>query len=305
MARRIGLSPAIVTAARGRLGTQSADVSQFINRLHHELQDIEHERTALRQREQELSRERSRLELEGVKEQRAKVRELEQKLESVLKDFDYRARELMRGIEDRAAQQKVSKLAERRVAQMRREFSEEFKSAVVAHRTGADKQDPNARPHLVGNVAVGDTVKLRSLGKNAVIQRQIDPDTFEVAIGMMKMRARRDDIAQVVSRREEETPLQSARSRGINVRVAVEDAPAMELNVIGRTVDEATDELQKFLDRAFLAGVPQVRVVHGTGTGALRKALRAHLNRHPQVAFVAEAAQNAGGGGATGVDLKR
>ena len=57
-----------------------------------------------------------------------------------------------------------------------------------------------------------------------------------------------------------------------------------EINVIGRNVDEATDEVEKFLDRAFLAGLPRVRIVHGTGMGILRKALRAYLQRHPQVA---------------------
>ena len=58
--------------------------------------------------------------------------------------------------------------------------------------------------------------------------------------------------------------------------------------MIGRNVDEATDQVEKFLDRAFLAGLPRVRIVHGTGMGILRKALRAYLQRHPQVATVAE-----------------
>jgi len=62
--------------------------------------------------------------------------------------------------------------------------------------------------------------------------------------------------------------------------------------------------LEKFLDRAFLSGSSRVRIVHGTGTGALRRALRAHLKSHPQVALVTEAPQNEGGGGATVVDLK-
>ena len=77
-----------------------------------------------------------------------------------------------------------------------------------------------------------------------------------------------------------------------------------EINVIGRNVDEATDEVEKFLDRAFLAGLPRVRIVHGTGMGILRKALRGYLQRHPQVATVSEPPHNEGGQGATVAELK-
>jgi DNA mismatch repair protein MutS2 len=78
-----------------------------------------------------------------------------------------------------------------------------------------------------------------------------------------------------------------------------------ELNVIGRTVEEATGEVEQYLDRAFLAGLPRVRIVHGMGMGVLRKALRAQLERHPHVALVAEASPSEGGAGATVVDLRQ
>jgi DNA mismatch repair protein MutS2 len=307
MALRLGLDPETIAAARQRLGTQAEDIGRFLDQLHRQITEIEGERQRLREREQAVAREQSRLSAEGMKEQRAKVRELEQKIESILKDFEYRMRETVRAIEDRAAQQKASRESERRIAQLRREFSEQFKATVVAHRTGADRDDPQAQPHVVRNVAVGDTVKLRSLGKNGEVRRQIDDNTFEVAVGAMKMRIARDDIAQVISAGGGSTsPLEAIRgSRGISVSMAGSGENfATELNVIGRTVDEATDELEKFLDRAFLSGSSRVRIVHGTGTGALRRALRAHLKSHPQVALVAEAPQNEGGGGATVVDLK-
>jgi DNA mismatch repair protein MutS2 len=177
----------------------------------------------------------------------------------------------------------------------------------VAHRTGADRGDPQAQPHIVRNVAVGDTVKLRSLGKTGEVRRRIDDNTFEVAVGAMKMRVARDDIAQVVSSAaaSSTSPLSVARgTRGISVSMSDNEAASTELNVIGRTVDEATEELERFLDRAFLSGTSRVRIVHGTGTGALRRALRGHLKNHPQVALVSEAQQSEGGGGATVVDLK-
>ena len=77
-----------------------------------------------------------------------------------------------------------------------------------------------------------------------------------------------------------------------------------EINVIGHTVDDATREVEKFVDRAFLAGLPRVRIVHGSGMGILRKALRQYLQKHPHVESVAEPPQQEGGGGATVAELR-
>ncbi len=308
IASRLGLNAEIIGSARTRLNTQTQDIGRFLDQLHAQIEAITAERASLKTKEQEVAREKNRLEVEGLKEWRTKVREMEVKLQSLLKDFEYQMRETVRAIDDRAAQQKLSKDAERRIAKLRREFSEQFNSSVVAGHTGADRGDVNAQPHIVRHVSAGDTVKLKSLGKTAVVQRQIDDKIFEVAVGLMKMRVNREDIAEVVRNPEKTpsmTPLQAARKRGVSVSVAEPDENMnWELNVIGRNVEEATDELEKFLDRAFLAGLPRVRIIHGTGMGILRKALRAYLNRHPQVATVTEPPHNEGGQGATVAELK-
>src|SRR6202043_1133690 len=136
IARRLGLNPTIIESARARLGTQARDVGQFLDKLHAELRDAEGERLRLKTREEELEREKARLASEGRTDQQAKVREMEKKLESVLRDFEYHAREAVNAIQDRAAAQKLSKDAERRIAKLRREFREQFDSTVVAHATG-------------------------------------------------------------------------------------------------------------------------------------------------------------------------
>ncbi len=304
IAQRLGLSAEIVAAARQRLNTQTQDIARFLESLHEQLDALDVELGRVRRLEQELAKERARLDTEGLKEWRAKVRELETQLASLMKDFEYRARETVRAVEDRAAQQKLSKQAEQRIARLRREFQESFNTAVVAQHTGADRGDKNAQPHVVRHLAAGDQVKLRSLGKVATVQRQIDDNTFEVAVGPMKMRVARDEIAEVIAARGA-SPIEAARRRtGISVSVAEPDATATEINVIGKTADEAQDEVEKFLDRAFLAGMARIRVIHGTGMGVLRRTLRAWLEKHPQVATVTEAAQNEGGAGATIVELR-
>src|SRR5437588_7708430 len=238
IAQRLGLSSKIIQSARARVGTQTQDVARFLDRLHAQLGAAEAERLRLRSREQELEREKSRLAVEGKKEQQAKVREMEKKLESLFRDFEYHARETVNAIQDRAAAQKLSKEAERRIAKLRREFREQFDSTVVAHSTGADKGDPHAQAHVVKHVSEGDTVKVKSVGRPAVVARRLDDNHFEVEIGAMKMKIERDDIAEVLVRAAD-SPVKAARARGISISLQNEasdlNTPS-EINVIGRTV---------------------------------------------------------------------
>jgi DNA mismatch repair protein MutS2 len=303
-AQRLGMNAEIVKAARAKLSTQTQDVARFLDRLHSDLKELGREREGTRRREQELDREVKRLEAGGAQEQRQKTREFERKMESLLRDFEYQVRESANAVQDRAAAQKLSKEADRRIAKLRREFKEQFDASVVAHKTGADAGDPNARPHEVKRISEGDTVKLKSLGRSAVIKRKIDEDTFEVEVGAMKMKVPRHDVAEVVAHGGS-SPVAAARAKGISVSLHSDDLNLpTEINVIGQTVDTATREVEKFVDRAFLAGMPRVRIVHGHGMGVLRKAIRQFLQQHPHVEKLIEPAQNEGGAGATVVELR-
>jgi DNA mismatch repair protein MutS2 len=304
IAQRLNLNLSIIAAARSRLSSQSRDLSRFIDRLHAELREAESERLRLKSSEEALARERSRLSAEGRREQQAKIREMEKKLENLFRDFEYHAREAINALQDRAAAQKLSRDADRRVSKLRREFREQFDSTVVSHSTGADRDDPHAQPKLLKHIAEGDTVKVKSVGRPARVSRKFDDDHFEVEVGAMKMRIARSDIAEILAR-SSDSPVKAARAHGVSVSLSGEgeNVPA-EINVIGRTVDEATQEVEKFVDRAFLAGLPRVRVVHGSGMGVLRKALRQFLQKHPHVESIAEPPQNEGGAGATMVELR-
>jgi DNA mismatch repair protein MutS2 len=312
-AERLGLNRNIIAAARERLGSQQVDLARFLDRLHKEVTQLEEDRKAAREQQYALNQERARLAREGDVELRNRTRELEAKLASLLKDFEFQMRENVRAIEDRAAQQKLSKEAERRINRLRREFQESFNQAVVAHRTGADQGDANAQPHLLRHVTPGDQVLIKSMGKVAIVQREIEKDLFEVALGPIKMRVKRDELAETAkpaasSAGERADPLAAARrQRGVHVSVssANTDDMRMEINLIGRTVDEATEELERYLDRAFLAGLPRVRVIHGHGAGILRRGVREFLRNHPHVASLTEAPQNEGGQGATLVELRQ
>ena len=312
IASRLGLDPEIVDAARLHLTTQTADIAAFLDQLHSQLTAANEERNALRLKEAQLARDRARLETEGRAEQKARTKELETKLNSLMEDFAYQIRETVKAIDDKALSQKIARNSATTLARMRREFSEQFKSTVVAHNTGADKDDPNARPHVVKGVAVGNLVKLKSLRRQARVERVLEygpggeAKTLEVAMGPMKMRVPIEDIAEVEPVKAV-TPLEAARKRGgVTVSTAQDpDYMASEINVIGQTADEAHDQVERFLDRAFLAGLPRIRIVHGTGMGVLRRTLRDYLSNHPHVARVSEPPQNQGGQGATEVELRQ
>ncbi len=312
-AERLGLNHEIISGARRRLGSQQVDIARFLDRMHRELVQLEEDRKATRAEQYSLNQERAKLAREGDVELRNRTRELENKLASLMKDFEFQMRETVRAIEDRASQQKLSKEAERRILRLRREFQESFNHAVVAHRTGADKGDANAEPHLLRHVAVGDQVRIKSMNKIAVVQREVEKDLFEVALGPIKMRVKRDELAEAKpsgdgSASRNETPLAAVRKQhGVRVSVLSDntDDMRMEINLIGRTVDEAREELEKYLDRAFLAGLTRVRVIHGHGAGILRRGVREFLKSHPHVAGIEEAPQNEGGQGATLVELRQ
>ena len=309
-AERLGLNKGIVAAARERLGSQHVDIARFLDKLHNEVMALEAERKKAREEQYALNLERKKLEREGDVEIRNRTRDLETKLGSLFKEFEFQMRENVRAIEDRAAQQKLSKESERRIHRLRREFQESFNQTVVAHRSGADQGDAHAQPHVLKHVAPGDQVLLKSMNKVAIVQREVEKDVYEVALGPIKMRVKKDDLADVKSgsAAAKSDPLAAARrQKGVVVSVASAntDDMRMEINLIGRTVDEATEELEKYLDRAFLAGLPRVRVIHGHGAGILRRGVREFLKGHPHVAGIEEAPQNEGGMGATLVDLRQ
>ena len=309
IAQRLGLSSSIIDAARARLSTQTLDIAKFLDRLHEQLTALNAEQHRVRLLEAELRRERTRLEVEGMKEWRTRVRALEVQLQSLFKDFEYQARETVKAVEDRAAQQRLSKEAERRIARLRREFTESFSTTTTAH--GTDRKPASeCTAQTPRHIAAGDKVQLRSLGKVALVQRQIDDQTFEVAVGAMKMRVSRSEIVGLASNsaaeREDRNAVRTRlRSKGVSVQMSDPDpVVGWEVNVIGRTADEAQDEVEKFLDRAVMAELPRIRVIHGTGMGILRRTLRQWLQQHPHVAAVSEPPYNEGGSGATVVELR-
>jgi DNA mismatch repair protein MutS2 len=307
IASRLGLDPTIVINARSQLTTQQADISRFLDELHAQLTAATTERAELAATERKLNIERQRLQQEGRAEQQARTRELERKLESLLRDFESQLRDSVKDIDDKKIAQKIARDSALRIARLRREFSEQFQTTVAEHTADiSGSKQQAAKPNRANEPHVGDLVRLRSLNREGRVVRIIDANSLEVSFGTIKTRVPRSDIAEITP--VHEPPAESIRRRGgitFSTSSGDDDTLSSEINVIGRTADEAEAEVERFVERAFLAGLPRIRVVHGVGMGVLRRTLRDFLRKHPHVVSVTEPPYNEGGQGATIVELRQ
>jgi DNA mismatch repair protein MutS2 len=165
-------------------------------------------------------------------------------------------------------------------------------------------------------IVKGDTVRLRTLGKTGIVERIAGADA-EVRIGHVRLREKltnlelmerapqgKQEPARRAASQLEQMAAASARTADVRLSRS-KDEPAGELNLIGRTTDEAVDTVDKFLDEAYLNGIARVRIIHGHGTGALRRAIADFLRTHAHVESFAAAPPDQGGAGATLVELKQ
>ncbi len=158
-------------------------------------------------------------------------------------------------------------------------------------------------------IVVGDKVKLRSFGSVGIVD-QIKDGIAEVRVKSLRFRERLDQLELVEQQAAPKTQhgklekLRKSAHTELHLTAAEQSAQS-ELNVIGQTTDEAVDAVDKFLDEASLASLSQVRIVHGHGTGALRRAIAGLLDGHPHVARFLPAPPDQGGTGATLVELRQ
>jgi DNA mismatch repair protein MutS2 len=157
-------------------------------------------------------------------------------------------------------------------------------------------------------IVVGDRVKLRSFGSVGIVD-QIKNGVAEVRVKSLRLREKLEnlDLVEATTPKPQAGKLEKLRrSAATENRLAPADDKAQsELNVIGQTTDEAVDAVDKFLDEASLASLSKVRIIHGHGTGALRRAIGALLDGHPHVSRFLPAPPDQGGAGATLVELRQ
>jgi DNA mismatch repair protein MutS2 len=208
-----------------------------------------------------------------------------------------------------------------------REAKTEAESMRDERATPAGGRDVRAHSARERNVKVGDRVRLLSLGSIGIVD-QIKDNEAEVRVGSLRMREKLSNLESIEAaaryrtaraservkpereraKSDESTsaaPRLQAQPTEVHLHSSGETIVRTELNLIGKTTDEAVALADKFLDDAFLNGLSEVRIIHGHGTGALRRAIAELLEDHPHVAHFAPAPSNHGGAGATVVALNQ
>jgi DNA mismatch repair protein MutS2 len=281
---------------------EAADLIAYLHRSRDELDRMQQQMTAERHA---LDEERAKLRTEWVGRQQKRIKELEDKFTEMQKRFDENVARVVEAVKERELRGQVEKSSRRKVQDVRGEARDELNAAVV--QTLSDSQaDLGTSTHVEAisgeRLQAGARIRVRGFNK-PVIFRRLDGSSAEIEAGPLRMKVAVDEIIGI------EAMAPSAGTAhtlgGVSVRSQQSGGAATEeINLIGSTVEEATDRVDKFLDNAALAHVSRVRIIHGHGTGALRKGLGQFLKSHPLVANQSFESEDRGGKAVTVVELR-
>jgi DNA mismatch repair protein MutS2 len=306
IARRLGLPAQVIDRARAQLSPEAHEAAALIAYLHRSRDELEMlKREAVRAAE-ELSEEKKRLQTEWTDRQRTRLKELEQQFAQTIEKHEKEAARAIEAVKERELRVQLEKQTHRKLVKARADAREEADAATVAHL--ADSQadlgiaaGQAPKPVAQSDLIPGARIRVRGLPTPVTLRRR-DETSAEVEAGPLRMKVALADITAVVA---EDLSRKRGLPQGVTVRTQPAEEPASEeINVIGCTVEEATRRVDKFLDQAALAGSSQIRIIHGHGTGALKRGLAKFLKTHPLVEAIRSEAEDRGGNAITLVELK-
>ena len=294
IAQRLGLDPQIVNAAR-------ADINPDDIRADKLLDDIRKERNRTSREREKLEKSRSRFEaqthaleerLEKIEDERRGV------LEQARAEGELEVAVLKRNIDALKQQMRQARQPLEAIRKV------EEKAEKIEQKTGSAVERKSRPSSNAGQppLRLGERVIVGTLRAEGLITALGETDA-EVQIGSIRLRARLSDLSRKSGVFEETPPAKSAGTAAVASRPAGR-SPGMELDLRGQLAEDALDKLDRYLEQAFLTGLPWVRIIHGKGTGRLRQAVREALRDHPNVASFEEGGDKEGGAGVTVAKLK-
>jgi len=309
IARRLGLPARVVEHARASLSPESREARDLIAYLHRSRDEMEEVKRQARDELAQLEAERRKLQTEWIERQKKRIAELERNFAETQKRLEGEVARLTEDVRDRALRAQLERQAGRRMGKIASESRAEADAAVV-ETLAASQADlgaaaqAEAKPVAPDELAEGARIHVKTF-KQPVIFRRHDGRMAEVEAGPLRMKVPLADITAIAGgSKATKTEPAAGRARGITVHARPSGEAAEEINVIGCTVEQATERVDKFLDQAALAGKPSVRIIHGHGTGALRRGLAEFLSSHPLVESIRHEAEDRGGTAITVVELK-
>ena len=304
IAGRLGLNPEVVAAARDNVSAREAQLAEHLARIDRDMRALEHEqRLAARQRETLKEAESRMQHRENALHQREETfkRRLNDELNTQVRQARKEIDDVIAALKAKAeAMAKAPRLVSTGDAGSARSDARNAVDAIAARaNAGEPIPEPSAlspQPSPLSHVVVGCRVIVGGLGLEATVTAVHD-GTADLDVRGKRMRASVRDLRIVGGQ-------PSAPRVNVNVELQPRENTALDLNVIGCTVDEALTRAERFLDESLLTDQRVIRLIHGYGTGQLKRALTGFLQQHPLVARFATAPPEQGGGGVTVVELK-
>jgi len=307
IAQRLGIAKGIIERARVLLTPESREAADLIAYLHRSRDELDRMQQQMTAERHALEEERKKLRTEWVERQHKRIQELEAQFAEMQKRFDENVAHVVEAVKERELRAQLEKTARRKMQDARGEAREELNTAVV--QTISDSQ-ADLGVHSVSlevvsadRLQAGAKIRVRGFSK-PVIFRRLDGSSAEIEAGPLRMKVALDEI----------TGIEAVGAQGIgkptapSVRVHSQSGESLatdEINVIGMTVEQASERVDKFLDEAALANKPRVRIIHGHGTGALRKGIGEFLDAHPLVEKHTFESEEHGGKAITVVELQK
>jgi DNA mismatch repair protein MutS2 len=284
---------------------EAADLIAYLHRSRDELDRMQKQ---MAEERHALETERQKLRSDWVERQKQRIAELEKQFTEMQKRFEENVAGVVAAVKDRELRAQLEKAARRKLQDVRGVAKEELNAAVL-QTISESQQDLGIRLETLDKVSAeslqpGVKVRVRGFSK-PVILRRVEGSTAEIEAGPLRMKVAVDEITGVEGESKGNAAIQPSKRENITViSQSSEGGATGEINVIGLTVEQASEKVDKFLDEAALANVIRVRIIHGHGTGALRKGLGEFLRTHPLVESAEFESDEHGGKAITVVDLK-
>ncbi len=306
MAGRLGLNAAIVESARKNLSEREAQLAEHLAKVDTDLRALEHERRLVKREREALSdadaRARSREEALRQREETFKQRlneKLDERLREARAEIDSVVADLRKqaaAVAEQAARNAAVTPSTGETGRLRGDARAAIDALVDKYRK--NEAPPPADPPATRAAVVGDRVSIGSLGFEGTVVNVHDREA-EVEVRGKRFRSQMTELRVLGGGPQKPEPVR------VNIQLQPREAPSSsELLLVGSTVDQALDRLEKFLDESLLGEQRTVRVIHGFGTGRLKEAVVDYLHKHPLVTDVRTASPQEGGGGVTIAELK-
>src|SRR6266481_1935757 len=305
IAQRLGIATSIIERARSLLTPESREAADLIAYLHRSRDELDRMQRQMAAERRALEEERKNLRIEWVERQQKRIKELEAQFAEMQKRFDENVARVIEAVKERELRAQVEKTARRKMQDVRSGAREELNAAVVQtiSESQSDLGVPAASLEAVSSDRLQPGAKIRVRGfSKPVIFRRLDGSSVEIEAGPLRMKVAVDEIIGI----EGVKAWQSVPAASRNITVTSqpgEGSTSGEINVIGMRVEEATERVDKYLDEAALANQTRVRIIHGHGTGALRRGLAEFLRAHPLVQSISSESPERGGDAVTLVHL--